>query len=149
MSLQTFVSQGHLVSEHRFKSDVPDTLARKQIAEPGRWDDVQLLPPNVMIHRTCTLDLGGLTLELHHLPGHTDDCLIAYLPEHGIGLMGDTIETPFPVVPRDSNLAAWIEPLERWEQVPKLTRVVPLFSKTCCRGWKCTAIDAEQLLNVW
>lgn len=115
----------HACCAHRFATDVPATLARKLAAEPGKWDDVQLVPPNVMIERTCSLDLGGLTVELHHLPGHTDDCLIALLPEHGIALMGDTIETPFPVVPQGSDLSAWVEQLRRWEQVPALIRMVP------------------------
>lgn len=115
----------HTNCAHRFRNDVPDRLARKQKAEPGKWDDVQLVSPNVMIEQTCTLDLGDLTLELHHLPGHTQDCLIALLPEHGVALMGDTIETPFPVVPAGSDLSAWIEQLRRWEQDTTLTRVVP------------------------
>jgi glyoxylase-like metal-dependent hydrolase (beta-lactamase superfamily II) len=115
----------HSVCAHRFDTDVPDTLARKQAAEPGKWDDVQLVPPCVLIEQSCRLDLGELTVELHHLPGHTEDCLIAILPEPGIALIGDTIETPFPVVPNGSNLRAWIEQLKRWEQVPTLTRVVP------------------------
>lgn len=109
----------------RFDSEVPETLAKKQLAEPGQWDDVQLLPPNVIIDQTCRLDLGGLIVELHHLPGHTDDCLIALLPEHGTALMGDTIETPFPVVPKGSDVSTWIEQLTRWEQVSALTQVVP------------------------
>ena len=115
----------HEVCAQRFKTDVPDMLAKMQKAEPGKWDDVQLVPPNMMISQSCMLDLGGLTLELHHLPGHTDDCLIALLPEQGVALMGDTIETPLPVVPATSDLTAWIKQLSRWEQDTRLTRVVP------------------------
>lgn len=115
----------HEYCAHRFKSDVPDKLSEMQIAEPGKWDDVQLIPPNVLIDQTCRLELGGLMLELHHLPGHTDDCLIALLPEQGLALMGDTIETPFPVVPQGSDLQAWIDQLRRWEQFPALRQVVP------------------------
>lgn len=116
---------GHEHCAYRFRTDVPATLAERQEAEPGRWDDVQLLAPNVLINQTCTLDLGGLVVELHHLPGHTKDCLVAILPEHGIALMGDTIETPFPVVPQGSDLPAWIRQLKRWEQVTALTQIVP------------------------
>ena len=115
----------HAVCAHRFRTDVPETLAKMQASEPGRWDEVQLVPPNLMMDNTCTLDLGGLTLELHHLPGHTDDCLIALLPEQGFALMGDTIETPFPVVPADSDLSGWIAQLRRWEGNAALTRIVP------------------------
>ena len=115
----------HTWCAHRFRTDVPVTLAQMQASEPGKWDEVQLVPPNLMFEQTCTLDLGGLTLELHHLPGHTDDCLIALLPETGFALMGDTIETPFPVVPADSDLSAWIAQLRRWEHNTALTQVVP------------------------
>lgn len=115
----------HAWCAHRFRHDVPEILTSKQTAEPGEWDEVQLLPPNLMIEKSCTLDLGDLTMELHHLPGHTDDCLIALLPEHGFALMGDTIESPFPVVPEGSDLQAWIEQLQRWEQDERLTHIVP------------------------
>jgi len=39
--------------------------------------------------------------------------------------MGDTAETPFPVVPAGSPLAAWIDGLERWERDPRVRTVVP------------------------
>ncbi|MGQ7845137.1 MBL fold metallo-hydrolase [Granulosicoccus sp. 3-233] len=115
----------HAICAHRFETDVPERLARMRAEEPGKWDDVQLVPPNLMIEQSCQLDLGNLVLELHHLPGHTDDCLIALLPEHGFALMGDTIETPFPVVPAGSDLPLWIEQLKRWERDVALTRVIP------------------------
>ena len=66
-----------------------------------------------------------MTLELHHLPGHTPDTIVGFVPEQGLLLMGDTAETPFPVVPADSPLSVWIEGLERWERDPRVRTVVP------------------------
>ncbi len=47
------------------------------------------------------------------------------MPERGLLLAGDTAETPFPVVPADSPLAAWISELERWASDDRVRRVVP------------------------
>lgn len=137
----------HECCEHRFRTDVPEKLAKMKKAEPGKWDDVQLVPPNRMIKQSCMLELGGLTLELHHLPGHTDDCLIAMLPEQGIALMGDTIETPFPVVPVNSDLSAWIEQLNHWEQNTRLTQVIPCHGPMGGRELISQTIDYLQRLR--
>lgn len=115
----------HTLCRGRFQDEVPETLRKKQLAEPGQWDDVKLLPPTIAFDDNLFIDLGGLTLELHHLPGHTEDCLVAILPELGTALMGDTIETPFPVLAKDSPLAAWIAGLKRWEKDERLTTVIP------------------------
>ena len=66
-----------------------------------------------------------MTLELHHLPGHTADAIVGFVPQRGLLLMGDASETPFPVVPVDSPLGAWIERLECWEGDPRVRAVVP------------------------
>ena len=116
---------GHTVCRDRFQSDVPETLREKQQAEPEKWDDVALIPPNITFQDELLIDLGGLTVELHHLPGHSADCLIAIVPEQGIALMGDTIETPFPVVYPESPVPEWIERLQRWAQDTRITTVIP------------------------
>jgi glyoxylase-like metal-dependent hydrolase (beta-lactamase superfamily II) len=109
----------------RFASDVPASLAEKQAAEPGAWDDVVLVPPTEGIEQRGTVELGTLSLELHALPGHTPDCLVGFVPERGLLLAGDTAETPFPVVPADSPLPAWIAELERWASDDRVRTVVP------------------------
>ena len=74
------------------------------------WDEVLLIAPDTVFDEETTVDLGSMTLELHHLPGHTPDTIVGFVPERGLLLMGDTAETPFPVVPADSPLAR----LDRW-----------------------------------
>ena len=115
----------HERASARFASDVPAALAEKQVAEPGAWDDVVLVAPTEGIERRGAIQLGGLSLELHALPGHTPDCIAGFVPERGVLLAGDTAETPFPVVPADSPLAEWISELERWASDDRVRTVVP------------------------
>lgn len=115
----------HKLCQMRFDTEAPQTLRQKQAAEPKQWADVVLHPPTIAFQNLLTIDMGNLTLDLHHLPGHTEDCLVAHLPERGIALMGDTIETPFPVVPQNSPLAAWIVQLEPWRDRTDISTVIP------------------------
>jgi len=115
----------HEAARARFASDVPQKLAQKRLAEPGRWDDVVLVPPGQVFADTLRLDLGGLTLELSHLPGHTPDSLVGFVPEEGLLLAGDTVETPFPCLGEDSPLPLWIAALRGWAGDGRVRSVVP------------------------
>jgi glyoxylase-like metal-dependent hydrolase (beta-lactamase superfamily II) len=119
------IVMGHRACQARFTADVPRTLRERQQAESGAWDEVVLIAPDTVFDLDTTVDLGSTTLELHHLPGHTPDTIVGFVPEQGLLLMGDTAETPFPVVPADSPLGAWVESLERWERDPRVRTVVP------------------------
>jgi glyoxylase-like metal-dependent hydrolase (beta-lactamase superfamily II) len=118
---------GHVACRDRFRddNDVERELRNKQRDEPGMWDEVTLIPPTTVFEDNLVVDLGGLSLHLHHLPGHTRDCTIGLIPELGVLLGGDTIETPFPVIPPDSPLPRWIAALERWADDPRVRIVVP------------------------
>ncbi len=116
---------GHTACAARFAVDVPATLREKRQAEPGRWDAVRLLPPTVTFQDTLALDLGGITLRLHALPGHTADCIVGHIPEWGIWLGGDTVETPLPVVNDGAALPGWISALEDWARAPRVGSVIP------------------------
>lgn len=115
----------HALCGKRFDTDVPEKLKEMQQKEPGLWDDVQLLPPTLTFQDSITIDLGGITVELSFLPGHTEDCTVAFLPERGVALMGDTIETPFPVVYPESPLPEWVSRLKKWAQDERVTTVIP------------------------
>ncbi len=116
---------GHAECLRRFGDDAPRTLQRMQLAELGKWDDVRLVPPNLTFTSRLSLDLGGLTLELRHCPGHTADCIIGWVPEWGILLGGDAIETPLPVVNDARLLEGWLAALEAWRQEEGLERAIP------------------------
>lgn len=113
----------------RFGTDVPQKLRAMQTSEPNKWDEIQLIAPTVAFEDNLLIDLGGITMTLHHLPGHTEDCLVAMVKEVGqeetIALMGDTIETPFPVISPESPLTEWIQGLKRWYTDETITTVIP------------------------
>jgi glyoxylase-like metal-dependent hydrolase (beta-lactamase superfamily II) len=116
---------GHHACLARFDTDVPVTLSQKQAAEPGRWDAVRLVRPTEAFASALALDLGGISVSLHHLPGHTPDCIVGFVEERGVLLAGDTVETPCPVIPRDSALEPWISELRRWAADERVRTVVP------------------------
>jgi glyoxylase-like metal-dependent hydrolase (beta-lactamase superfamily II) len=115
----------HEICRQRFDTDVPVTLSEKQAAQPAAWSDVVLVPPTETFGYEWSLDLGGMTLLLRHLPGHTADCIVGLIPERGVLLAGDTVETPCPVVPADSPLPDWIAELRRWADDGRVRRVIP------------------------
>ena len=131
----------HADTRHRFDTDVPDVLAKRRSAEPGAWDDVVLVPPTESFHGHRTLELRGLTLELHHLPGHTADCIVGFIPERGVLLAGDTIETPCPVIPADSPLAAWVSELRRWAADDRVHTVIPAHGPVGTRDLVCRNLE--------
>lgn len=116
---------GQRLCQARFSADVPETLQTMQQAEPSKWDAVELIPPSLTFESYLSLNLGNVTLELHHLPGHSTDCIVGFIPEWGVLLAGDTVETPLPVLYQDSPLDAWLDALEDWHKQPTLKTVIP------------------------
>lgn len=121
----------------RFADDVPATLAEMQAAQPGRWDDVALVPPTLTFPERMTIDLGGVTVELHHLPGHTEDCLVALIPAWGILLGGDAVEDPFPLLSETTILGDWARRLRPWAINTRVETVIPAHG----------AIDGRRLIR--
>lgn len=119
----SIIAQTHCLE--RFSLDVPETLAEMRRDQPGQWASVKLIPPTHTFDTQLTLNLGGVTLELHHLPGHTLDCIVGWLPEWGILLGGDVMETPLPVIHEDSPVDDWLNALKRWADMPDLKQTIP------------------------
>lgn len=118
----------HEACAARFRSgEVANKLAGKQAAEPGMWDTVRLIPPTLTFTQSMSIDLGGVVVELHHLPGHTEDCLVAWIAQWGVLLAGDTVETPLPYLNTESVklLPQWISALEGWGSTKRMNVVVP------------------------
>jgi glyoxylase-like metal-dependent hydrolase (beta-lactamase superfamily II) len=116
---------GHDNCLARFSQEAPAELREKQMAQPDAWDEVVLVPPTLTFENEFELDLGNLSLHLHHLPGHTRDCIVGFIPEWGILLAGDTVETPLPVINADSPVDQWIEALQTWENDTRVQHVIP------------------------
>jgi glyoxylase-like metal-dependent hydrolase (beta-lactamase superfamily II) len=116
---------GHTACAERFRTEVPATLEEKHAAEPGVWDDVELVPPTTLFEQRIEIALDPWTLELHHVPGHTRDSIVAWVPEIGVLLGGDSIEDPWPLSEEGLPLGPWIEALERWLDDSSLEFVIP------------------------
>lgn len=100
------------------------TLAEKQAQEPERYRSVVIVPPTITFAEFMDIDLGGITLSIHHLPGHTVDESVVHLPELGVFLAGDAAEWPIPTTDV-GPLQPWAESLRMWAARDDITIVIP------------------------
>ncbi len=120
----------HINCAMRFAEETQVELREKQKAQPGVWDEVVLVPPTLpILEDEMELTLGNIAVHLHHLPGHTLDCIVGFIPEWGILLAGDTMETPLPVINADSPIKKWIAGLQKWESDERVQHVIPAHGK--------------------
>jgi len=62
---------------------------------PGGGPDPKGLP-NETFEAEATISLGGVTLEVSHNPGETDDQIMTWYPEHHVVFSGDNVYRSFP-----------------------------------------------------
>ncbi len=88
-----------------------------------------------------TRDLGGLTVDILHTPGHTPGHLCFYFKDAGILFLGDYDLTAFGpwYGDRDSNISATIASVRKLEQLPAQTWLTchetGIFEKQAERLW--------------
>ncbi len=99
-------------------------LNRKQATEPGRYDEVTITPPTTTFSEFMEIDLGGVTLSIQHVPGHTADEIVVHLPAEGILIAGDAAEWPIPTV-HDGPIGEWAAALRRWAARDDVETVIP------------------------
>ncbi len=89
---------------------------------------VEIVPPDVTFEHKAEINLGDVSIELHHLgtPAHTGGDTVIYLPDAKIMFTGGlTPNRFFPIMPdADSSGAGWITSLDRLQQFDVET-VVP------------------------
>lgn len=108
----------HAVTRHRMAEEYPswdyvrDLLS---VIDPGGLDVMPKLAvrlPTVTFDYRMQLHLGNVTVELIHLPGHTANSLVAYLPEQGVLFSGDNVcEASLPSF-QDADVGSWFEALD-------------------------------------
>jgi ribonuclease/clavin/mitogillin len=71
------------------------------------------------VHGGEVRDLGGLTVEIHHAPGHTPGCLALYVPERGALFATDTVMGMSTTVlrPPEGDLRAYANTLAHFQQI--------------------------------
>jgi glyoxylase-like metal-dependent hydrolase (beta-lactamase superfamily II) len=114
---------GHVATRERLLAE-GDVLLEKQREDWNRYADVRIVPPDIVFDDHMAIDVGGCTLALLHLPGHTRDCIVAHLPERGMLFGGDCVEVPIPLL-YDGPLASWIAALRAWEGSAQVQTVIP------------------------
>ena len=102
-------------------------LARMKADFPGLYHQVVLVPPTRTVTGSppAALDLGGIHLELHSLPGHTADTVVGFIPQRGVLLAGDAVETPLPFLNPGCPVETWAQGLERWAARGDVELVIP------------------------
>jgi len=106
---------GHRLTRERLLAPEPgEFLERMRAEKPAHFEGSQIIPPDVTFRDRLDIDAGGLTLELHHLPGHTADSVVVYVPELGLLLAGDAVETPLPTLSEPGHIRAWARTLREW-----------------------------------
>ena len=89
------------------------------ISSPVEKPHIEAELSGTVVGRTAadgeTLDLGGVTLEFIHTPGHTVGSLSAVYRERGVLFAGDTIRTsdPFKVDANAGDMAMHLESLRK------------------------------------
>lgn len=113
---------GHKLSLHRFSQELPQALEERRNLDPSEYAEVRIVPPTrtveegLTIHEGLPIDLGGVEVELHYLPGHTPDSIVGFIPDWGVFLGGDSVETPLPFLNPGSPLRAWSKALTSWAE---------------------------------
>jgi glyoxylase-like metal-dependent hydrolase (beta-lactamase superfamily II) len=76
--------------------------------------DLKLVPPDRLVDRHATVEVGGRRVELEHLGrGHTDNDLVAIVPDAGVTFAGDLVEEGAPPSFGDAWPLEWPATLER------------------------------------
>lgn len=116
---------GHNLTRQRLlNSEVTAYLAQRRQKEPDAFEGSAVVPPDITFEGRLSIDIGGLTLCLEHLPGHTADSIVVHVPELNLLLAGDALERPIPSLNEAGHIRAWARALRRWCQAG-VTCVVP------------------------
>jgi glyoxylase-like metal-dependent hydrolase (beta-lactamase superfamily II) len=113
---------GHRLTQIRQQREGKRELARHRQKDPIAFANMELRPVTVAFDGELALDLGGIRVELSLLPGHTHDCIVAYLPERRLLFAGDAAEDPLPLV-TEGPIRAWETQLLDWSRRARV--VVP------------------------
>lgn len=74
---------------YRYTQGLNQIVNRRQFNSADLIWDVNFRYPDVTYDKALTLTIGGVTFELTHQMGETDDATLVWLPAHKIALTGD------------------------------------------------------------
>jgi glyoxylase-like metal-dependent hydrolase (beta-lactamase superfamily II) len=95
----------------RLLRELPGVLSALAKGGEADYQTFPILAPTRSFETGLELDLGGVSMELGHLDGHTPDTVVGFLPRWNVLLAGDAVETPLPFLNRGSRVRVWINGL--------------------------------------
>ncbi len=107
------IGQEHMLARIRKEA----VALQNQQQSDARFENVQIIPPNVTFSDRLTIHGGDLTLELIHTPGHTADHLCLWIPEIRVLIAADAIEKPIPEVGTNDSLLAMRQSFAQLQQL--------------------------------
>ena len=90
------------------------------------------IPPEITFSEKLTINLGNLTLELYHIPGHTKGSLCVYVVEEKVLIPGDTITSGMPPFMGHGDISKWINTL-KWMKDIDAEIIVPGHGEICSK----------------
>ncbi|MEP6680199.1 MAG: MBL fold metallo-hydrolase [Chloroflexota bacterium] len=104
---------GHVRCAARMREDGKATRRRVMAQHPDLADElaeVEIVPPDRVIDKAGLLDLGDREVELRYLGrGHTDNDIVALVPDAAVLFAGDLLENGAPPSFGDAYPLAWPE----------------------------------------
>lgn len=88
----------HAAALERLRDPSSRQVLRDKASQCLRFQNVELIAPDITFSGSMILNGGDLTLELIHTPGHTPDHIAVWIPELRVCLAVDAVEFPIPEV---------------------------------------------------
>ncbi|ANM14708.1 MULTISPECIES: MBL fold metallo-hydrolase [unclassified Rhizobium] len=88
----------HTAALDRLRDPSAQQLLKDKMNQESRFQNVELIGPDITFSGAMVLNGGDLTLELIHTPGHTPDHIAVWIPELRTCLAVDAVEYPIPEV---------------------------------------------------
>jgi glyoxylase-like metal-dependent hydrolase (beta-lactamase superfamily II) len=115
-------------------------------AERHAWRDLHDTDPEIEMEDGGKFEVGGITLEVLHAPGHSRGSVVLYSEELGAAFTGDVVTETGPVA-RDDGYPNWGKQLDaigaQVLTLPAQTRLLP------GHGGEFTVATAEKRFNGW
>lgn len=110
------------------------------------WREVHSSDPDIGMEDGGQFEVGGVTLEVVHAPGHTRGSVLLYCEELDIAFTGDVVTAAGPV-PHSGRYPDWGRQLDAIGAhvltLPMETRLLP------GHGEELTVADADKGFNAW
>jgi glyoxylase-like metal-dependent hydrolase (beta-lactamase superfamily II) len=110
------------------------------------WREVHSVDPDIFMADGGRFEVGGVTLEVVHAPGHSRGSVLLYCEELGVAFTGDVVTAAGPV-PHSGRFPDWGRQLDAIGAhvltLPVETRLLP------GHGEEFTVADADKAFNSW